>query len=127
MSYEPNLIALEWEAGPANDMYADGVLVSILQLQNSTNPKVPSEDATTAVSSDRFKEYLIEALQDMYGSECVSKSVGEDQFPITVDEKEAILNLRNMTVKCPQDSELEGLLQSTVTNLHQVLCPGDIK
>ncbi|CAG0886861.1 unnamed protein product [Cyprideis torosa] len=132
VEYEPGMITLEWEASPAHDMYADGILVTILQVETSLSEEeklmlASDEVVPTRIRPERFKQCLIETLQDMYGSECVPKVFGEDEIPITVDDKEAVLNLKDMKVNCDSDLELESLLQVTVSNLYHALMPGEIK
>ena len=56
------MVTLEWVASPVNDMYADGILCSILQAE-SMDP--PSYVPTLSSKEDKmhFKECLIEMLQ----------------------------------------------------------------
>ena len=45
-----------------------------------------------------FKECLIELLQDMFGEESVPKALAGDTVTVTVDSKDAVVSLQNMTV-----------------------------
>ena len=60
--YDRKMVTLEWVASPVNDMYADGILCSILQAE-SMDP--PSYVPTLSSKEDKmhFKECLIEMLQ----------------------------------------------------------------
>ena len=60
--YDRRMVTLEWVASPVNDMYADGILCSILQAESMESmpsyiPSVNKEDKM------HFKECLIEMLQ----------------------------------------------------------------
>ena len=70
-----------------------------------------------------FKECLIELLQDMFGEESVGKEMTGDSITITVDNKDARVNLVSMKAECAEDATFERIVQTAVTKLHQSLVP----
>ena len=110
--HEPRIVTLEWVASPCNDMFADAVLSAVLQVGQwllsfivlSINLQAESFDspkylpAAGKMDEVHFKECLIELLQDMFGEESVPKILTGDTIKVTVDNKDAIIWLSNMTV-----------------------------
>lgn len=113
---------LKWNASPVNDMYADAVLNVVLQAELSdTQP----QGFIAPIKPDRmhFKECLIEMLIDMFGEDAVSKVVRGEKATVTVDGKKAIINIMTLEVKCEDDEQLQQIVQTAVTKLHQSLYP----
>ena len=96
-------------------------------------PSTPMDDV-------HFKECLIELLQDMFGEESVAKvnTMGVNQsepiltfsqvmtgdsITITVDNKNAMVNLVSMKAECSEDPTFEKIVQTAVSKLHQSLVP----
>ena len=79
-------------------------------------PATPMDDV-------HFKECLIELLQDMFGEESVAKVMTGDSITITVDNKDARVNLVTMKAECPDDTTFENIVQTAVSKLHQSLVP----
>lgn len=70
-----------------------------------------------------FKECLIELLQDMFGEESVPKVLAGDTITVTVDNKDALVSLKTMTVTCEEDPTFEKIVQTAVSKLRQSLIP----
>lgn len=68
-----------------------------LQAESFDSPKYLP--ATGKMDDIHFKECLIELLQDMFGEESVPKIFAGDTIKVTVDNKDAIIWLNNMTVQ----------------------------
>jgi len=94
--HEPRLVTLEWVASPCNDMFADAVLSAVLQAESVDSPQYLP--AGGKMDDIHFKECLIELLQDMFGEESVPKILSGDSIKVTVDNKDAVIWLDNMTV-----------------------------
>merc|ERR1712029_459436 len=118
---EPRMVTLEWIASPCNDMFADAVLSAILQAEALESPKYFPQ--ITYKDDTHFKECLIELLQDMFGEESVPKILTGDTIKVTVDNKDAIIWLSNMTVSCDEDKTFQQIVQTAVSKLHQSLIP----
>jgi len=119
--HEPRIVTLEWVASPCNDMFADAVLSAVLQAESFDSPKyLPAAGKMDEV---HFKECLIELLQDMFGEESVPKILTGDTIKVTVDNKDAIIWLSNMTVSCDEDKTFQQIVQTAVSKLHQSLIP----
>ncbi|KAK4008839.1 cleavage and polyadenylation specificity factor 73-like [Daphnia magna] len=118
---DKSLVTLEWAADSVNDMFADAVLSAILKcesLQGSKTIVLP-----TTVDHVRFKECLIEMLQDMFGDEAVPKVFKGDKFIVTVDGKKANIDLTALEVDCPEDLGFQQVVQTAVLKLYQSLAP----
>ena len=86
-----------------------------------------------------FKECLMELLQDMFGEDSVPKIMSGETIKVTVDNKDAIIWLNNMTVEnwlielltnminvqvsCEEDKTFQQIVQTAVSKLHQSLVP----
>merc|ERR1719452_441882 len=99
--WEPRLVTLEWIASPCSDMFADAVLSAILQAEAVDSPKY--FPPATPMDDVHFKECLIELLQDMFGEESVAKVMSGDTITVSVDNKDARVNLVTMRAECPED------------------------
>merc|ERR1711997_1219629 len=118
---EPRLLTLEWVASPCNDMFADAVLSAVLQAESVESPKyLPAPGKMDEI---HFKECLMELLQDMFGEDSVPKIMSGETIKVTVDNKDAIIWLNNMTVSCEEDKTFQQIVQTAVSKLHQSLVP----
>jgi len=119
--HEPRLLTLEWVASPCNDMFADAVLSAVLQAESVESPKyLPAPGKMDEI---HFKECLMELLQDMFGEDSVPKIMSGETIKVTVDNKDAIIWLNNMTVSCEEDKTFQQIVQTAVSKLHQSLVP----
>lgn len=93
------LLIMEWQATPVTDMFADTVLASLMQTELVGNT---IKGSTTGMKPDRmhFKECLIETLQDIFGENSVPKLFKGDSLTVTVNEKQAHINLTNLVSCC---------------------------
>ncbi|XP_068152069.1 cleavage and polyadenylation specificity factor 73 [Drosophila tropicalis] len=120
LTVEQKIIIMEWQATHVNDVYADAVLACIMQSElGGTNLKGASNQ--TKSENSRFRECLIETLQDTFGDNCVPKLFKGDVLPVTVSGKQAEINLESLTVQCTEDDVLRQMLNTTVQKLHQTL------
>lgn len=89
------LLIMEWQATPVTDMFADTVLASLMQTELVGNT---IKGNTIGIKPDRthFKECLIETLQDIFGENSVPKLFKGDSLTVTVNDKEAHINLANL-------------------------------
>lgn len=98
LTIEGKMLVMEWQATPVSDMFADTVLASLMQteLVGST-----IKGSTTGIKPDRvhFKECLIETLQDIFGENSVPKLIKGDNLTVTVNNKEADINLLTLVNK----------------------------
>merc|ERR1712156_404797 len=102
----------------------DAVLCAVLQAESMDTPSyVPTTSASMKVDKMHFKECLIELLQDMFGEESVPKALAGDTVTVTVDSKDAVVSLQNMTVSCEADPTFERIVQTAVSKLRQSLVP----
>jgi len=122
--HEPRLVTLEWVASPCNDMFADAVLSAVLQAESVDSPQYLP--AGGKMDDIHFKECLIELLQDMFGEESVPKILSGDSIKVTVDNKDAVIWLDNMTVSCDEDKTFQQIVQTAVSKLHQSLIPSHV-
>ncbi|KAH8268062.1 hypothetical protein KR018_010780 [Drosophila ironensis] len=120
LTVEQKIIVMEWQATPVNDVYADAVLACIMQSElGGTNLKGATQQ--TKSEDSRFRECLIETLQDTFGEACVPKLFKGDLLPVTVSGKRAEINLETLAVQCAEDDVLRQMLNTTVQKLHQTL------
>ncbi|XP_034489218.1 cleavage and polyadenylation specificity factor 73 [Drosophila innubila] len=120
LTVEQKIIIMEWQATHVNDVYADAVLACLMQSElGGTNIKGATKQTKTEES--RFRECLIETLQDTFGDTCVPKIFKGDLLPVTVSGKHAEINLETLTVNCTEDEVLRQMLNTTVQKLHQTL------
>ncbi|EDW84518.1 uncharacterized protein Dwil_GK13096 [Drosophila willistoni] len=120
LTVEQKIIIVEWQATHVNDVYADAVLACIMQSElGGTNLKGASNQ--TKSENSRFRECLIETLQDTFGDNCVPKLFKGDVLPVTVSGKRAEINLESLVVQCTEDDVLRQMLNTTVQKLHQTL------
>lgn len=77
---EKTTVTLEWIANPINDMYADALIMAVLQAESMETPKyVPN---TTKIEDRQLKECLVEMLQDMFGEDSVPKTIDGDSLEV---------------------------------------------
>jgi len=119
--WTPRLVTLEWIASPCNDMFADAALSAVLQAEGLESPKYLPP--TTKPDLLHFKECLIELLQDMFGEESVPKLFSGDRVTVSVDSKQAVIDLATLEVGCPEDATFQQIVQTAVSKLHQSLVP----
>ncbi|CAL8088600.1 unnamed protein product [Orchesella dallaii] len=120
--YEKGLVTVEWVASPVNDMFADAALTAILQadsIEVHPNDFPPPPDTNL----DHIKECVIDTLLDMFGQDCVPKTFKGDTVAVIVDGKTATIDFVNLNVKCDDDENLQQVVQSVVTRLHNTLTP----
>ncbi|EDW59335.1 cleavage and polyadenylation specificity factor 73 [Drosophila novamexicana] len=120
LTVEQKIIVMEWHATHVNDVYADAVLACLMQSElGGTNIKGATKQ--TKSEESRFRECLIETLQDTFGDSCVPKMFKGDLLPVIVSGKHAEINLDTLTVQCAEDEVLRQMLNTTVQKLHQTL------
>lgn len=141
LTVEQKIIVMEWQATHVNDVYADAVLACIMQSElGGTNLKGATKQ--TKSEDSRFRECLIETLQDTFGDNCVPKMFEGDLLPVTVSGKRAEINLETLVsvrrrcflksknivnlqsfqaISCAEDDVLRQMLNTTVQKLHQTL------
>ncbi|XP_013789930.1 cleavage and polyadenylation specificity factor subunit 3-like isoform X1 [Limulus polyphemus] len=117
-----DMVTLEWNASPVNDMYADAVVTVILKADSAG---ISTKVIPPIMKLDKmhFTECLMEMLADMFGDEAVSKIVKGDRLFVTVDGKSVSINLRNQEVKCEEDEVLQQMVTTAVTKLYNSLTP----
>ncbi|XP_034114529.2 cleavage and polyadenylation specificity factor 73 [Drosophila albomicans] len=120
LTVEQKIIIMEWQATHVNDVYADAVLACLMQSElGGTNIKGATKQ--TKSEETRFRECLIETLQDTFGDSCVPKMFKGDLLPVNVSGKHAEINLESLIVNCAEDEVLRQMLNTTVQKLHQTL------
>lgn len=89
------MLVMEWQATTVTDLYADTVLASLMQTDLVGNA---IKAASSGSKSDRihFKECLVETLQDMFGDNSVPKLIKGENVKVTVDNKEADIDLETL-------------------------------
>lgn len=122
ISPEDQFVVLEWTASPVNDMYADAVIGTILKAEQS---EIDSKCIPSIVKVDKmhFTECLMEMLAEMFGEDSVSKIVRGEKLTVTVEGKSAVINIRNLEVKCEEDETLQQMVSTAVLKLHNCLIP----
>ena len=115
---ERNAVILEWNSNPTNDMYADAVVIIVLevechpsQVKSAYNP-----------SSLNFQQHLIKLLNDKYGDKNVIESEQGDIVTVDVDGVLAIIDLETLSVDCT-DEQLRNLVSAVVNNLNMAMTP----
>ncbi|XP_071454760.1 cleavage and polyadenylation specificity factor 73 [Hetaerina americana] len=125
LTVDGKVLTLEWVASPVADMYADAVLVGVLQAESLDESTISSKFFQQPSKLDRmhFKECLIELLQDMFGEESVPKIFKGEKLYVTVDNKRADIDLHNLEVICKEDETFQQIVRTAVTKLFQSLSP----
>ncbi|XP_046388395.1 cleavage and polyadenylation specificity factor 73 [Ischnura elegans] len=125
LTVDGKVLTLEWVASPVADMYADAVLVGVLQAESLDASAVGNKFFQQPAKLDRmhFKECLIELLQDMFGEESVPKIFKGEKLYVTVDNKRADIDLHNLEVVCKEDETFQQIVRTAVTKLFQSLSP----
>ena len=114
-------VIIEWLSNPMNDMFADAVLVVVLEVESNPS-KVPSSKALSANRNGNFQQHLIKLLNDKYGERNVIESEQGDIISVDVDGILAIIDLETLSVDC-SDEALRHLVSALVDNLSQALTP----
>lgn len=94
LTIDGKILIMEWQATPLSDMFADTVLASLMQTELVGN--TIKSTGTVKGTTDHFKECLIEALQDIFGENSVPKMFKGDTLTVSVNEKEAQINLSSL-------------------------------
>jgi len=116
LTVEQKIIVMEWQATHVNDVYADAVLACIMQSElGGTNLKGATKQ--TKSEDSRFRECLIETLQDTFGDNCVPKMFKGDLLPVMVSGKRAEINLETLVSKSYLSIPLKHLLNSNLNLL----------
>merc|ERR1719221_1605171 len=68
-------------------------------------------------------EWVASPCNDMFGEDSVPKILSGETIKVTVDNKDAIIWLNNMTVSCEEDKTFQQIVQTAVSKLHQSLVP----
>ena len=119
--HEKRNVTLEWVASPVNDMYADAVLLAVLQAESIDKPGyIP---ASNRIDKIHFKECLIEMLQEMFGEDSVPKTFSGDRFEVVVDDKKARIDIGSLVVECPEDEGFQQIVQTACSKLKHSLMP----
>lgn len=115
---ERNAVILEWMSNPTNDMYADAVVVIVLEVEVH-----PSQvKSSTKTSNLNFQQHLIKLLNDKYGEKNVIESEQGDIVTVDVDGVMAIIDLETLSVDCT-DEPLRNLISAVVNNLNMAMTP----
>jgi len=120
-SGEPGVAYIEWTANPVTDMYADAVIAVLLKAEQDPIP-VKSIPPPMKIDRAHFQECLLEMLKEMFGEGSLNKLVQNNRVTLTVDGKEAVINIDTLDVRC-QDDSLQQSIQSSVRRLHQAIFP----
>lgn len=86
------MLIMEWQATTVTDLYADTVLASLMQTDLVGNT-IKASSSGTKTDQAHFKECLVETLQDMFGQSSVPKVIKGESLKVTIDSKEADINL----------------------------------
>lgn len=115
LTVEQKIIVMEWHATHVNDVYADAVLACLMQSElGGTNIKGATKQ--TKSEESRFRECLIETLQDTFGDSCVPKMFKGDLLPVIVSGKHAEINLDTLvSIVQSWESVLLFVLSHTLT------------
>ncbi|XP_061384125.1 cleavage and polyadenylation specificity factor 73 [Danaus plexippus] len=117
------LVTLEWQAAPVSDMFADAVVAALLAAPASAPGPAPNAPLAHKLDKMHFKECVIEMLSEMFGEAAVAKMFRGERLTVTLNERQAHLDLATMEVKCPEDESLERTIQSAISKLHAALSP----
>lgn len=95
LSIEGKVLIMEWHATPVNDMYADTVLSTIMQIELMGNT-IKGTSNGTKPDKIHFRECLIETLQDMFGENSVPKMVKGNSITVTIDNHHVDIDLNDL-------------------------------
>jgi len=118
---ERSSVIIEWFSNPMYDMFADSVLVVVLEVESNPS-QVPSAKAISAQRAGGFQQHLMKLLFDKYSEKNVIESDQGDIITVDVDGTLAIIDLETLTVDCT-DEALKHLVSALVNNLSQALTP----
>ena len=114
-------VIMEWLSNPMSDMFADSVLVVVLEVE--ANPSQVS--LVTKPNEERggnFHQHLIKLLNEKYGESNVIESEQGDIVTVDVEGILAIIDLETLAVDCTDDT-LRHLVSVLVNNLNQAMTP----
>ena len=115
---ERNSVVIEWLSNPENDMYADAVLIVVLETEANPKESVPMK----CEEEGNFQQHLIKLLHDKYGDKNVTESEEGDIVTVDIDGVMAAIDLETLVVDCA-DETLRHLVTALVNNLNQAMTP----
>lgn len=118
-----NMVVLEWNSSPVNDLFADAVITVVLRAQCSNIPSRALPSSLVKVDRMHFTECLMETLAEMFGEDSVGKVVKGERMMVTVNDKSAHINLRSLEVQCEGDDVLQQIVSTAVTKLYNSMAP----
>lgn len=118
-----NMVVLEWNSSPVNDLFADAVITVVLRAQCSTLPSKSLPSSLVKVDRMHFTECLMETLAEMFGEDSVGKVVKGERMMVTVNNRSAHINLRSLEVQCEGDDVLQQIVSTAVTKLYNSMAP----
>lgn len=125
LQFENKLVIIEWQATPVNDMYADTILATLLQVELAQTQTIlkggSGKQPTKAEKLKHFKTCLIETLQEMFGDSAVPQIMKGNEFEVTINNKKVFIDLEEVTAVCKEDEKLEDIILATVKRMHQTL------
>eukprot|EP00111_Clytia_hemisphaerica_P015674 TCONS_00046271-protein len=114
---ERNAVVLEWASNPTNDMFADAVVVIVLEVENH-----PSQVKSLNNTNLNYQQHLLKLLNSKYGEKNVIESEQGDIVTVDVDGTLAIIDLETLSVDCT-DEHLRNLVSAVVNNLNMAMTP----
>ncbi|CAK8696769.1 unnamed protein product [Clavelina lepadiformis] len=124
-----NMLIVEWQANPVNDMYADAVLAIILRVDTDPQArKVPVQRITKPDLYREFKDRLEVMLESMFGEQSFKPPIPgepqiEDEILLDIDGVEVHINSKTRSVTCPEDQSLQEMLSECVRRLYATIMP----
>lgn len=122
-------VLLEWEAGSASDMLADGIVSVILQAKGEPKALVAAERARKSAydSNDLCAANAAELriLAQLLGAQFGHVEVEEATLVLTVysDGKEVRVDYREGTVTCEEDGALRDRVERAVERTREAMRP----
>jgi len=116
---ERNAVVIEWLSNPMNDMYADCVLIVVLETESNPSEKEPMK---LDDEGGNFQQHLMKLLHDKYGEKNVVESEEGDIVTVDIDGVMAAIDLETLLVDCA-DETLRHLVSALVSNLNQAMTP----
>lgn len=129
---EKEMIILEWDSSPLNDMYADTILSIVLKLEQerissettASNTIIRSINDLQAIlptieDQGTFEKCLLEALSDMFGVDLIEYSQGESIL-VKLDEQNLNIDLKNLNVTC-KDEKLQEIVANMIKNFGNLI------
>ena len=118
---ERNAVVIEWLSNPENDMYADAVLIVVLETEGNPN-EVKMIKTHPEEDGGNFQQHLMKLLNDKYGEKNVVESEEGDIVTVDIDGVMAAIDLETLLVDCA-DETLRHLVSALVNNLNQAMTP----